>query len=172
MSPASEDNGPSRTEGESPDVLSKLPRTRPQRSSARRVAAREAASGNLAAASPAPTTPAGPAKPRAAVREKTSAAPRGAKVGPKVRPPSSSETAKARDTARTVARSSRTRTTAEPVPAQGFECENDRARGPVQPPGSSELAASAVELVGELAKAGFSRSERLLKNVLGRLPLS
>jgi hypothetical protein len=30
---------------------------------------------------------------------------------------------------------------------------------------------SAVEIVGELAKAGVSRSERLLKDVLSRLPL-
>jgi hypothetical protein len=31
---------------------------------------------------------------------------------------------------------------------------------------------SAAEIVGELAKAGLSRSERLLKDVLSHLPLS
>jgi hypothetical protein len=42
----------------------------------------------------------------------------------------------------------------------------------VQPPGGAELLISAAEIVGELAKAGVSRSERLLKDVLSRLPLS
>jgi hypothetical protein len=42
--------------------------------------------------------------------------------------------------------------------------------GSVQPPGSAEFAASAVELLGELAKAGLSTGERLLKDVFSRLP--
>jgi len=42
----------------------------------------------------------------------------------------------------------------------------------VQPPGAAELVASAAEIVGELAKAGLSRSERLLKDFVSRLPLS
>jgi hypothetical protein len=41
----------------------------------------------------------------------------------------------------------------------------------VSPPGSTELLATAAELVGELAKAGASRGERLLKDALSRLPL-
>lgn len=55
---------------------------------------------------------------------------------------------------------------------QGFESESDRARGPVHPPGGAELVASAAEIVGELAKAGLASGERLLKDVLSRLPLS
>jgi hypothetical protein len=58
------------------------------------------------------------------------------------------------------------------APRQGFECDGETASGPVQPPGGAELVASAAEIVGELAKAGFSRSERLLKDVISRLPLS
>lgn len=58
------------------------------------------------------------------------------------------------------------------MPSQGFECEGERASRPVQPPGAPELVASAAEIVGELAKAGFSTGERLLKDVLSRLPLS
>jgi hypothetical protein len=58
----------------------------------------------------------------------------------------------------------------EPAPRQGFECEGERATGPVQPPGGPELVASAAELVGELAKAGVSVGERLLKDVFSRLP--
>jgi hypothetical protein len=40
----------------------------------------------------------------------------------------------------------------------------------VQPPGGAELLLSAAELVGELAKAGVSRTERLLKDAFSRLP--
>jgi hypothetical protein len=58
----------------------------------------------------------------------------------------------------------------EPAPRQGFECEGERATGPVQPPGGPELVATAAELVGELAKAGVSAGERLLKDVFSRLP--
>lgn len=58
------------------------------------------------------------------------------------------------------------------MPKQGFECESDRAHGSVQPPGGAELVASAAEILGELAKAGVSTGERLLKDALSRLPLS
>jgi hypothetical protein len=56
------------------------------------------------------------------------------------------------------------------APRQGFESESDIASGPVQPPGGVELMASAAELAGELTKAGISTGERLLKDVLSRLP--
>jgi hypothetical protein len=42
----------------------------------------------------------------------------------------------------------------------------------VRAPGGTELATSAIEIFGELAKAGLSTGERLLRDVLGRLPLS
>jgi hypothetical protein len=58
-----------------------------------------------------------------------------------------------------------------PVPPQGYETERDMEPGvPVQPPSTPELAASAVELVGELAQAGLSAGGRLLKDALTRLP--
>jgi hypothetical protein len=56
------------------------------------------------------------------------------------------------------------------VPRQGFESESDIASGSVQPPGAAELVASAAEVVGELAKAGLSAGERLLKDLVARLP--
>jgi hypothetical protein len=59
----------------------------------------------------------------------------------------------------------------EAAPRQGFESENDRSNDSLQPPGGIELVASAAELVGELAKAGVSTGERVLKDVLSRLPL-
>jgi hypothetical protein len=58
-----------------------------------------------------------------------------------------------------------------PAPRQGFECEGERASATVHPPGGAELVASAAEIVGELAKAGLSTGERLLKDVFSRLPL-
>jgi hypothetical protein len=60
----------------------------------------------------------------------------------------------------------------EPVPRQGFESESESTHGLIQPPGGAELVASAFELVGELAKSGFSTGERMLKDALSRLPLS
>jgi len=39
----------------------------------------------------------------------------------------------------------------------------------VQPPGSTELLASAVEIVGDLAKSGLATGERVLKDVFSRL---
>jgi hypothetical protein len=56
-----------------------------------------------------------------------------------------------------------------PIPRQGFEADTEPGI-PVQPPSSSELAASVVELVGELAQAGLSTGGRLLKDALTRLP--
>ncbi len=60
---------------------------------------------------------------------------------------------------------------AEPaVPRQGFESEERIEMGrPVQPPSSSELAASMVELVGELAQTGLSAGGRVLRDALTRL---
>jgi hypothetical protein len=60
----------------------------------------------------------------------------------------------------------------EQVPRQGFESEMDRATGAVQPPGGAELVSSAAEIIGELARAGLSSGERLLRDALSRLPLS
>jgi hypothetical protein len=64
------------------------------------------------------------------------------------------------------------KTKAEPprAPRQGFEAESDVEPGKtVQPPGSAELAASVVELIGELAQSGLSSGGKLLKDALSRL---
>jgi len=56
------------------------------------------------------------------------------------------------------------------VPPQGFEAEEQIEPGrSVQPPSGPELAASVVELLGELAQTGLSAGGRLLKDALGRL---
>jgi hypothetical protein len=133
-------------------VLANLPRTRPQRSSARRDAARRAtkakASTILAAPGKPVTTKAKPAK---AVPTKVAAVKRG------------QGTAKPRSTAKRLR---------DPAPRQGFETENDPLSGPVQPPGGVDLLASAAELAGELGKSGLSAGGRLLKDILARLPLN
>jgi hypothetical protein len=132
--------------GEDQGVLSKLPRTRPQRSSPRRAAARSAsAAAQATAAAPAAANGRPPAK-----------APKAAKATPK----------------RAARRATKPTVPAQPAPRQGYECEGERPSGSVHPPGGAELVASAAEIVGELAKAGISTGERLLKDVLSRLPLS
>ena len=89
------------------------------------------------------TRPASPRKPR------KSAKPR-ARATPKTAPPKAAESA----------------------PRQGFESEPSRSStGPVQPPGGAELAAGAVEIVGEVARAGVSAGERVLKDLFSRLGL-
>jgi hypothetical protein len=135
-------------------VLSKLPKTRPQRSSARRAAAR-----NGAAAMPK-ATPAATSAPRrkAAAKARKPAAKAPPRAAPK-KPPAKRPVAP-------VAPKS------EPVPLQGFESEGTRANGPVPPPGGPELLATAAEIVSELTKAGLGAGERLVRDVLSRLPLS
>ena len=133
-------------------VLANLPRTRPQRSSARRAAARESAraaggNGARAPAGPAPAKRARPTSKRAG----------GSTRPAQTRPSAAAERARSRPQ--------------QAAPRQGFETEPQAARGSVQPPGGAELVASAAELVGELAKAGLSRGERAIRDLLGRLPL-
>jgi hypothetical protein len=142
-------NGRGAAPGDAQGVLSKLPRTRPQRSSARRAAARDA----TATAEAART---------ASARSNGHAPSRSAKTS--VRAP------KRAGAKRSPAK--RTATPVEPAPRQGFECEGERTSSSVHPPGGAELVASAAEIVSELAKASLSTGERLLKDVLSRLPLS
>ena len=146
-------------------MLSQLPRTRPQRPSARRAASRRAgqAGGRVPdGAAPAPKAkrakspqqrrPKGPRRPRRKPPRLGKGPPEG-EGGDTGDPP----------------RPRRAKAPADqPVPRQGFESESDRARGPVRPPGGTELLTSAAEIVGELTKAGFSTGERLLRSLLPR----
>jgi hypothetical protein len=182
-------NGRGRAGEEDPGILSQLPRTRPQRSSRHRAAARNggaaeaqrtatasAANGHApAAAKPGaraskkapPATRAKAARPSAksGAGKSAGAGARGARKAP-------SRGSGAGGRAGSDAASGAAASTAMPTaPRQGFECEGERASGTVHPPGGAELVASAAEIVGELAKAGLSTGERLLKDVLSRLPL-
>jgi hypothetical protein len=151
-------------------VLANLPRTRPQRSSPRRVAARDAAS---AANGARESRPGSKSRPSGAAS---------AKATGKARKPSAGAAGESRTRAGAKASaggrrrpSASRRGAASPkdaAPRQGFECEGATATGSVQPPGGAELVATAAEIVGELAKAGLSTGERLLRDVVSRLPLS
>ena len=152
MSAENESNGRVEPPLEGGSVLANLPRTRPQRATPRRAAARRSSKAEVAV-----RTPMAPAQHRAPVAKSPDPAKPAAKPRAKA---ARSQAPRPRAAVRAV----------EPVPRQGFESEGDRASGPVSPPGGIELLASAAELLGELARAGVSSSERLLRDVLSRLP--
>ncbi len=153
-----------------PGVMSSLPKTRPQRPSARRAsgrkatAARASAAGKTRSSTPAdgaPTTSSRSAPSDKATR-KTSA-----KTASKAHPRKASTTAGSRTNNRP------RKPAAEPLraPRQGFEAESEIETGaPVAPPNGVELAASVVELLGELAQSGLRSGERLLRDALLRRP--
>jgi hypothetical protein len=184
MSAGSDSNGRPSNSDAAEGVLANLPRTRPQRSSARRAAARRetAAAQPPAAGEPArPVARSGAKSRSAASARRAPASPTRRKAAAKSASPAARKKAKgAARPAKPAAKSARPAPRRRPavsavedqVPRQGFESELDRASGPVQPPGGAELVASAAEIIGELAKAGLSRSERLLRDALARLPLS
>src|SRR5271167_2110002 len=124
-------------------VLANLPRTRPQRPSRRRTEARKASAGAKTGGT-------------RAVRSGSRAKPGRAGVDGAA-PPPRPVTAKTR-------RRADSPPAQEPVPRQGFESESEIVSGSVQPPGGAELVTSAAEVVGELAKAGASAGERLLRD--------
>ncbi|MCW3032583.1 MAG: hypothetical protein QOK19_2368 [Solirubrobacteraceae bacterium] len=211
VSGPAESNGRAETPEDGAGVLANLPRTRPQRATARRAAARshdarETPQGNggsggrsagaagrkkaRGAAKPAGRATAKPAKNKAAKPVKTKAArparatkpAKAARPAKAVKPATASKPAKAATAAKAkpakapTARRSRTASPKRPlkaveeaIPRQGFESPDDRATGAVQPPGGTEFVGTAAEIVSELAKAGISGGERLLRDVLSRL---
>lgn len=155
-------SGPSETNGradlpqDGPGVLGSLPKTRPQRASARREAARSGGASRKAASAASPNG----ARPKAATAGEKAPGTRASAA--KSRPAKGSRPARAsRSTARRLE---------EPVPRQGFACEEDQAVGEVQPPGGADLVNTAAEIVAEVAKAGVSGGERLLRDIFSRLP--
>jgi len=129
-------------------VIANLPRTRPQRASPRRAAARQAAPRRARSTAPAARSANGPA---AAATSK---------------PPKPAHPRRRTTSARAPRKSA-----PQAAPRQGFQSEAEAARTSIQPPGGGELLTAAVELVGELTKAGISRGERALKDIASRLPL-
>ena len=137
--------------GEPPEgagVLANLPRTRPQRATARRAAARSA-------------------QPDAGTNG-NGRAPRGTQRKPAKKPAATAATTKPKPARPKAARAPRRRERDE-VPRQGYESVEERATGPVQPPGGTEMIGTAAEIVSELAKAGISGGERVVRDLLSRL---
>jgi hypothetical protein len=137
-------------------VLANLPRTRPQRASPRRDAARRNAAGekdDLAAAN-GNGRPARKSTPKKAGATRAGTSARGAGAA-KTKPRPKAARPRRRET--------------EEVPRQGYESVEDRATGPVQPPGGTEFVGTAAEIVSELAKAGISGGERVVRDLLSRL---
>jgi len=131
-------------------VIANLPPTRPQRTSRRRTEARDA---TVRATRKAP----GRAASRSPQDRGTEDRSRERRVASRLEPVAgkrAGESAGRRDS----------------VPKQGFESESDIASGSVQPPGAVELVGSAVEIVAELARGGLSAGERLLGDLVSRLP--
>ncbi len=163
-------------------VLANLPRARPQRASARRAASRNGASARNGTAEAAAKLrpPAGTktaAEPVEKPLEKRAVKAVGESAASSTAKAARSERAAGRRPARGAAprrasgKRARGAATEEPAPRQGFESEGESPGGSLQPPGAVELVASAAEIVGELAKAGVSTGERLLKDAVSRLPL-
>jgi hypothetical protein len=140
---------------EEKSVLANLPRSRPQRSSPRRAAARAGTTTGHRTAATAPVRP----------RRQDRAAPKPAAD----RPPAAKRTRTTGARARASTRRGRG-TGPEAAPRQGFETDSNAASGPVQPPGGAELLGSAAEILAELAKGSLSTGERLLRDALSRLP--
>jgi hypothetical protein len=178
---ANSSDGSSSAQQDERGVLANLPRTRPQRSSRRRTAARNAAGSPAGADAASPSRSERSIPPREAVSSGAAKAASDRRVAPRSAPgkPGGSEAERPRRSVRGGASArrqasapKRRASSQDAAPRQGFECDGDAASGPVQPPGAAELVASAAEIVGELAKAGLSTGERLLKDVVSRLPLS
>ncbi len=151
-------------------VLANLPRTRPQRSSARRDAARRTASVKVE------PTGAPARKPRRAASAMAQPAPAPARKPPSTISTKAEPTPAPKKRILAKKRPSKSKVKAkrlqDPAPRQGFETEGDPVSGPVQPPGGVDLLSSAAELAGELTKSGLSTGGRLLKDVFARLPLN
>ncbi len=156
-------------------VLSNLPRTRPQRETARRTAARgsesERSSPNGASANGAPPARKKAGKPAAKRARSTASGAKAAKGGGTAPRAATSPKRGRRSAAKKPAGRAPLQAVGEEVPRQGFETEDERATGSVPPPGTADVLSTAVEALGEIAKAGIAGGERLLRDAFSRLGL-
>lgn len=181
MAPSDEDKQP--TDTAERGVLTSLPSTRPQRPSARRAAARDAAAKVRPATTP--SQPAGDgeasklAEPAAASRGRARAGTRARRASKRTataRTPRAASSQQPPTPPRQAApRRPRTPPQTPPeqprIPPQGFETEDEITPGAtVQPPSRPELAAAVADLFGELAQGGLTAGGRLIKDFLGKLP--
>src|SRR3954447_18839610 len=126
------------------DVLSSLPRTRPQRRSAKRDAPRAKAAG------------ATKAKPKAAAKGGTSKAPRAKSAAGKAPTSLSARQAK------------RGNNRARRMPPAGFAPPRNTEQQ--RPPSGPELIGTAIQAAAELAQIGLAVGGHALRSALDRLP--
>jgi hypothetical protein len=131
-------------------VLAALPRTRPQRASSRRAAARPRARSEMDKPASAPKR--GAARTKAKAKKQTT----------KKQPATAKKTVRQATVKR---RSSVPRP--ERAPKQGYEPEEEMELGnTVHPPSGGELIESIADIFGELAGAGATAGGRLLRDAL------
>jgi hypothetical protein len=130
------------------EVLTSLPRSRPQRRSTKRAGAAEPAPAD---AQTTARKPRAAAKPRATAKPKAAPKPR-AKAKPKPKPKAATA-AKARPQA------------APPPPPT-----SEPVSAPVEPPSRGDIVQSAVQAVGEIAQVGVTVGREAVKSVIRRLP--
>lgn len=159
MSDANGHDSTGDVDGDAGEVLRNLPRTRPQRPSARRV---HASDGSSSPRSEPPAVGATPAPAPARARPP-------AKPAPRAKPQRA--TAKA-------ARAAQPRTTAKPATAarkpaatrsgapQGFESD---AHSALDPPGVADVVDSALGAAGDLVQSGLDLSGRVVRGALSKL---
>src|SRR6476661_2549515 len=138
------------------DVLSSLPRTRPQRRSARRDSARKPAA--AAAAEPgAPAKTAAAAKPAAARKPAATRKPAAAKKPAAARKPAAKKAGSPRP---------RVQAVKPAIPPAGYAPPKDtQERGA---PSGTELVGTAIQAAGELVQIGAAIGGQALKSALGR----
>jgi hypothetical protein len=173
--------------GSSRDVLGSLPRTRPQRPSARREAARgaratsqRASSGSERASSGSGSANGKAGRAAGAARAKgtgatkgaakATGAPRaGASGAGKAKSPAPGAAASSRGKRRSSGQGARSRDAAAPTvaPPQGFEPDTSHS---VDPPSGAEVLGAAVGAAGELAQASLGLSRRVLRGAFSWVP--
>jgi hypothetical protein len=152
--------------GNSGDVLSSLPSTRPQRRSPKRDGAEQAKPRIKAASGPSAgkAGAAGTARGRASGAAKAGAA--GRTSASRAGKTNAGATAKPRPQPATPRRQSAR--AGKTVAAQGYQPAPDTT--PVEPPTGAEILASAVQAAGDVAHLGLTLGERLLRAAASRLP--
>jgi len=157
------DNGGD-SDGAAGEVLRNLPRTRPQRPSARRVHASDRPSSPRATPPPGDPAEASATAPR---RPRTRATT--AKSAPRSKPqratPKTARAPQARSTA-TPRRAAKTATAAPSGAPQGFETD---AHSALDPPGVADVLDSALGAAGDLVQSGLDLSGRVVRGALSKL---
>jgi hypothetical protein len=173
MSPSESPNGHEADSIPEGGILAALPRSRPQRASARRAAARTGTAVKKGTAT---------AKSATATKTKSARATKIKKPVARESPAVAEPVAANRPTARKPAAAKKAASTKRratkpiaklvepPAPKQGYEPEEELELGKsVNPPSGAELVESVADIIGELANSGLTAGGRLLKDAFSLL---